>query len=121
MVAARNPVLHTEMGHREKGYEGTCWQRDKAGTRRCPRRGAVDCLGAPGHAEMSEVMAEFRAGAVSVSSADGLGKFVVRTAERLGKGFPCTPLLALHEAVPGYRRCLQRAGRPKPEQNIQML
>lgn len=84
-------------------------------TGRCPKRGAVDCLGAPGHAEMSEVMAEFRAGTVSVSSADRIGKWVVRSAERLGEGFPCAPLLPLHEAVPGYRRCLQRAGRPKPE------
>lgn len=81
----------------------------------------VDCLGAPGHAEMSEMMAEFRASTVIVSSAYVLGKWVVRSAEKLGEGFPCTPFLALHEAVPGYRRCLQRAGRPKPEQNPQML
>lgn len=89
-------MLHTEMGHHEKSYEGTCWQGGKAGTSRCPRRGAVDCLGAPGHAEMSEVMAEFRAGTVSASSAGGLGKWAVRSAERLGEGFPCAPLLALH-------------------------
>lgn len=81
----------------------------------------MDYPGAPGHAEMSEGIAEFRAGMVSASSADGLRKWVVRSAERLGEGFPCAPLLALHEAVPGYRRCLQRAGRPKPEQNPQML
>lgn len=56
----------------------------------------MDCLGAPGHAEMSEVMAEFRAGTVSASSAGGLGKWAVRSAERLGEGFPCAPLLALH-------------------------
>lgn len=58
----------------------------------------MDCLGAPGHAETSEVTvtAEFRAGTVSASSAGGLGKWAVRSAERLGEGFPCAPLLALH-------------------------
>lgn len=37
----------------KRAMRGHSWQGGKAGTGRCPMRGAVDCLGATGHAKMA--------------------------------------------------------------------